>query len=74
MKKVTNCLYWVAVLVSYLVGFTLLGMIVVFMLQLPPDNMFSGLVAWDVMICIMVFAADEKTLEMLKKFAGGKME
>lgn len=66
MKKVKSCLYWLAVLVSYLVAFTLFGTILVFILRLPIDSMFSGFAAWSVIICGFLFTDDEAR-EAVKK-------
>ena len=74
MKRIKESLYWIAVLISYLLAFTVFGMIIVFLLKLPPDSMFSGFVAWSLIACMVLFTADEKTLEMLKKFAKGDKE
>ena len=70
MKKLKSCLYWFAVLVSYLVAFTLFGMIVVFILRLPVDSMFSGYASWALILCGFLFTDDE-VREGLKRFAKG---
>lgn len=66
MKKFKSALYWFGVLVSYLVAFTLFGMIVVFMLGLPLDSMFSGFAAWAFIICGFLFT-DDDLRETIKK-------
>ena len=66
MEKVKSCLYWLAVLVSYLAAFTLFGMILVFLLGLPKDSMFSGFAAWSLILCGFLFTDDELR-ETLKK-------
>ena len=71
MKKIKEGLYWIAVLISYLVAFTLFGMIVVFLLRMPVDSMFSGFAAWSILICCMLFGAEEETLDMIKDFIRG---
>lgn len=67
MKKFKSMMYWVGVLVSYLVAFTLLGMILVFILRLPLDSMFSGFAAVAFIICALLFTADDETRDMIKK-------
>lgn len=66
MKKIKDCIYWLAVLVSYLVAFTLFGMILVFVLRLPLDSMFSGFAAWSFIICGFLLTDDEAR-EAIKK-------
>ena len=68
MEKVKSCLYWLGVLVSYLAGFTLFGMIIVFMLHLPADSMFSGFIAWSFIVCAFLFT-DDDLREAAKKWA-----
>ena len=66
MEKVKSFFYWLAVLVSYLVAFTLFGMILAFILRLPLDSMFSGFASWSFIICGFLFTDDEAR-EAIKK-------
>ena len=70
MEKVKSCLYWLGVLVSYLAAFTLFGMIIVFMLHLPVDSMFSGFAAWSFIACAFLFT-DDDLREAAKKWTKG---
>ena len=66
MKKVKSTLYWFAVLLSHLLAFTVFGMMIVFLLKLPVDSMFSGFAAWSLIICGFLFTDDEAR-ETIKK-------
>lgn len=66
MKKVKSFFYWLGVLAFYLVGYSVFGMIVGMLLKLP-NTMFSGFVAWSVIICGLLFTADDETKEFIKK-------
>ena len=66
MKKFKSFLYWIGLLVSYLFGFTVFGIIIAMLLKLP-DRMLSGFVAWAVMICFLLFGAEDDTRETIMK-------
>ena len=66
MKKFKSVLYWIGILVSYLFGFTVFGVIVAMLLKLP-NVMLSGFVAWAIMICCVLYGADDETRENIKK-------
>lgn len=66
MKKFKSFLCWIGLLVSYLFGFTVFGVIIAMLLKLP-NVMLSGFVAWAVMICCLVFGADDDTRETIMK-------
>lgn len=65
MKNVKSFFYWVGVLIANLAAFNLFALIIAMLLKLP-NVMASGFVAWSVIICCLVFAAEDETRETIK--------
>ena len=70
MKKLKNTLYWIGYIIVTLLAYNLFALIIVMSLALP-DSTVSGFVAWSVIICMMLFAADDETLAKFKDLFGG---
>lgn len=65
MKKLKSRLYWIAVLVSYLLAFTLFGIIIAVVFGFP-DSLIGGFASWSLIICFLLFGADDETREAVK--------
>ena len=65
MKKFKSCFYWIAVLVSYLLAFTLFGIIIAVVFGFP-DSLIGGFASWSLIICFLLFGADDETREAVK--------
>lgn len=66
MKKFKSVLYWIGLLLFYLFGFTVFGVIIAMLLKLP-DKLLSGFLAWGIMICCVLFGAEDETRDAIKK-------
>lgn len=68
MKNIKSTLYWIGFLAAYLAAFMLFGLIVAFVFKLP-DNMVGGMLSYSLIICGLLFAADDETRELVKYIA-----
>lgn len=66
MKKFKSCLYWIAVLVSYLLAFTIFGIIIAVVFGFP-DSLLGGFASWSLIICFLLFGAEDETREAVKR-------
>lgn len=66
MKKVPSALYWLAILIAYLLAFTLFGIIIALSFGLP-NTLLGGFASWSLIICFLLFAADDETRNTIKK-------
>ena len=71
MKKLKNTLYWIGYIIVTLLAYNLFALIIVMSLALP-DSTLSGFAAWTLIICMMLFAADDETLAKFKDLFGGE--
>ena len=65
MKKLKSSIYWIGVLVSYLLAFSLFGMIIAVVFGFP-DSLLGGFASWSLIICFLLFGAEDKTREAVK--------
>ena len=65
MKKFLNTLYWLGYIAVNLVAYNLFALLLAMSFALP-NNILSGLFAWSLIICMMLFAADDATLAKFK--------
>ena len=50
MKKLKSSIYWIGVLVSYLLAFSLFGIIIAVVFGFP-DSLLGGFASWSLIIC-----------------------
>ena len=65
MKKFKSSIYWIGVLVSYLLAFSLFGIIIAVVFGFP-DSLLGGFASWSLIICFLLFGAEDKTREAVK--------
>ena len=65
MKKLKSSIYWTGVLVSYLLAFSLFGIIIAVVFGFP-DSLLGGFASWSLIICFLLFGAEDKTREAVK--------
>lgn len=70
MKKFKSVLYWFGYIAVNLLAYNLFALIVVMCLALP-NTILSGFIAWTLIICGMLFAADDDALAKYKDLFGG---
>lgn len=70
-KKLTSALYWIGTAVAFLMGYSMLAFIAALALGLP-NNMFSGIFGWVVVLIGTLITADDEFIAALKKFATNK--
>lgn len=68
MKKFKDFLYWVGVLLGNVFAYLMLAFLFALSLGLP-NEMWSAFVGIALVIFGIVFTADDKKLDLLKKFA-----
>lgn len=66
MKKLKNSVFWIGVLAIHLVAFVLFGLIIALSLNLP-DTMLGGMTSLSLVICGLIFAADDEDRALLKR-------
>ena len=74
MKKRNSAIYWIGVLVSHLLAFSFIATVIVLVLGLPSDSMFSGMAGCGIVVCLLIFGASDETKEFLKKLASKEKE
>ena len=65
MKKLKSSIYWIAVLVSYLLAFSLFAIIIAVVFGFP-DSLLGGFASWSLIICFLLFGAEDETREAVK--------
>ena len=65
MEKFKSSIYWIGVLVSYLLAFSLFGIIIAVVFGFP-DSLLGGFASWSLIICFLLFGAEDKTREGVK--------
>ena len=65
MKKFLTALYWIGYIAVNLMAYNLFALIIVMSLALP-NSILSGFFAWSLIICMILFAADDATLAKFK--------
>lgn len=65
MKKLKSSIYWIGVLVSYLLAFSLFGIIIAVVFGFP-YSLLGGFASWSRIICFLLFGAENKTREAVK--------
>ena len=65
MKKFFTLLYWIGYIAVNLLAYNLFALIIVMSLALP-NTLLSGFFAWSLIICMILFAADDATLANFK--------
>ena len=65
MKKLKSSIYWIGVLVSYLLAFSLFGIIIAVVFGFP-DSLLGGYAPCSLIICFLLFGAEDKTREAVK--------
>lgn len=65
MKKFLIALYWIGYIAVNLMAYNLFALIIVMSLALP-NTLLSGFFAWSLIICMILFAADDATLAKFK--------
>ena len=65
MKKFKSSIYWIGVSVSYLLAFSLFGIIIAVVFGFP-DSLLGGFASWSLIICFLLFGAEDKTREAVK--------
>lgn len=65
MKKLKSSIYWIATLISYLLAFSIFGIIIAVVFRFP-DSLIGGFASWSLIICFLLFGAEDKTREAIK--------
>ena len=65
MKKLKSSIYWIGVLVSYLLAFSLFGIIITVVFGFP-NSLMGGFASWSLIICFLLFGAEDETREAIK--------
>ena len=69
MKKVKVFFYWFFRLAFDSLGFSLFGVILAMLMKMP-NNIFGGLLTWNVMILLYYYAAEDDKRELICKLMG----
>ena len=71
MQKTKIFLNGLCMMAFHAMGFAVFGIVLAMLMKLP-NNMFSGILTWPIMLCVYYCASDDKTRELINKLMRGK--